>query len=181
MVVIIQLAFRTPRLLANLVFAYLRCKQRRALEEISRRQDVMLVDSRRSRLAQLRFAASGFDAVVLATCFAMDEDMVPEGLEKRDGGGDSALIIFVEPQGYCSSLQINRNKSIILAHVEGASDHFKWHLDKCSCRPLTAPYWADVSEVKRLLHTSYVHHPVPTKRNAPSCFQGSCSVIAVMH
>ena len=39
------------------------------------------MDSRRSRLAQLRFAASGFVAVVLATCFAMDEDMVPGSLE----------------------------------------------------------------------------------------------------
>jgi hypothetical protein len=80
-VVIIQLAFRTPRLLANLVFVYVRCKQRWTLEEITTCQDVMLVDSRRSRLAQLRFAVSGFDAVILATCFAMDEDMVPEGLE----------------------------------------------------------------------------------------------------
>jgi hypothetical protein len=40
---------------------------------------------------QLRFAPSEFDAVVLATCFAMDEDMIPGLLENKDEGGYSAF------------------------------------------------------------------------------------------
>lgn len=109
----------------------------------------------------------------------MDEDMVPGSLGKRDGGEDSAFENYVGAARLSHSLQINcynwRTWREQVITSNGISTNAR------SCRPLKAPYWADVSEVKRLLHTSCVHDRVPAKRNAPPCFQGSCSVIAMLH